>query len=578
MDRWIAPSLLAEPWTRTRARMCMGFAYLAVASFLILLAIGAFAMHKVVVAGVVGIAAAMVLPVMLRRGVSVRLAAGFLLTTTYAAVLINAMEFGGLVWVLSWSAVLTIGTMFLLGRKAAGAFVLISVACTIALSLGHLFGAFPHFSEIVVNERETAIRLMVMVIMQAVVAFFFGRLYADEHRRLADDLDAARKLADQANAAKSVFLATMSHEIRTPMNGVLAASDLLRRGPLSAEEKRLAELVFSSGEALLSLLNDILDLSKLEAGKVELETRPFNVGELCRSVIHLLEARAAQKSLELSLVLDPSLPARCQGDSGRLRQVLLNLVVNAIKFTPAGSVRLRVGPSAGGLLFAVEDTGIGMSSEQMARLFQPFVQGSAATNGIYGGTGLGLAISQRLVRAMGGIIEIESALGRGSSFFFTLPLPIADTAHTSLAPTPIARAGGNGTVLIVDDNDVNRIVAEAMVRRLGRPTVLAKNGQEALEILSQSPVSIVLMDWQMPVLDGLSATRRLRALPGPEHSTPVLALTASAMQEEVTACLEAGMNDVLLKPLTLDALEEALLRWDAKLSPKALEPQVQRSS
>jgi CheY-like chemotaxis protein len=309
---------------------------------------------------------------------------------------------------------------------------------------------------------------------------------------------------------------------------------------------------------------------KLEAGKVELEARPFDPRELVRSVVELLRPRASQKQLELSAEIATEIAPQLIGDSSRLRQVLLNLVANAIKFTPAGEVRLRLGLDAEGRCrFTVEDTGIGMSPEQIGRLFKPFEQGSASTHRTHGGTGLGLAISARLVEAMGGTIGVVSNLGHGSRFDFAITMAFSDAPVVRAAPKARAPSGrGQGLVLIVDDNDTNRRVAEAMVRKLGHPTCLAKDGEEALKLLGEIPVAAVLMDWQMPVLDGLSATRMLRARPGPERSTPIIALTASAMHEEVTACIDAGMNEVLAKPLTLNALAGSLGRWAGERRPE----------
>ena len=569
LDRWIAPKLLADPWHRTRARLCLGFSLLAIVGFTTVNVVGLYATGAVVRAAVLGSVLLAVVPLLVRFGADVRYSAAVLLGTTYLGVILNALEVGGLISILSWSGILTVGVVFLLGRRAGTYFVLAAIAVTAAMAAGHVYDLLPPFSQSMADSHVSAVRLAVMVALQCFVALFFARLYADEHRSLALEIDEARKAADEANAAKSVFLASMSHEIRTPMNGVLAASDLLRRGGLSPEEQSLAELVFTSGEALLSLLNDILDLSKLEAGKVELEARPFDPRELMRSVVELMRPRASQKQLKLSAEVGEEVAPRLIGDSARLRQVLLNLLTNAIKFTPAGTVRLRLRlDPEGRCRFSVEDTGIGMSPEQVGRLFKPFVQGSAATHRTYGGTGLGLAISARLVEAMGGKIGVESSIGHGSRFDFALAMAVSD-APVVAEPRARAPSGrGQGLVLIVDDNDINRRVAEAMVRKLGHPTRLAKDGEEALKVLAEIPVAAVLMDWQMPVLDGLSATRMLRARSGPERSTPIIALTASAMHEEVTACIDAGMNEVLPKPLTLNALAGSLGRWAGERRPE----------
>ncbi len=570
LDRWISPKLLADPWHRTRARLCLGFSLLAIFGFTTVNVVGLTTVGALVRSAVLGSVLLGVVPLLVRRGADVRYSAIVLLGTTYLGIILNALEVGGLISILSWSGILTVGVVFLLGRSAGTYFILVALAVTIAMAAGHWTDYFQPLSVTMADSHVSAVRLAVMVALQCIVALVFARLYADEHRALALEIDEARKAADEANAAKSVFLASMSHEIRTPMNGVLAASDLLRRGALSPEEQSLAELVFTSGEALLSLLNDILDLSKLEAGKVELEARPFDPRELVRSVVELMRPRASQKQLELSAEVASEIAPQLIGDGSRLRQVLLNLVANAIKFTPAGRVSLRLGlDPEGRCCFTVEDTGIGMSPEQIGRLFKPFEQGSASTHRTHGGTGLGLAISARLVEAMGAKIGVVSSLGRGSRFDFAITMAVSDAPVVRAEPKARAPSGrGQGLVLIVDDNDTNRRVAEAMVRKLGHPTRLAKDGEEALKLLGEIPVAAVLMDWQMPVLDGLSATRMLRARSGPERSTPIIALTASAMHEEVTACIDAGMNEVLAKPLTLNALAGSLGRWAGERRPE----------
>jgi signal transduction histidine kinase/ActR/RegA family two-component response regulator len=522
---------------------------------------------------------------------------------------------------------------------------------------------------------------------RALVASFAETLalgFETTRRRVAEanvqlrvnQLEVLRIEAEVANRAKSEFLATMSHEIRTPMNGVMGFTNLLLEGALEPEQRGFADTIRSSAESLLVIINDILDFSKIEAGELTLESVPFDLEAVLGQATELCLARADEKQLTLTLNVSREVPQTLTGDPNRVRQVLLNLLGNAIKFTPRGSVSVRVSQRDGFVRVSVQDTGIGMTGETCTRLFHRFMQADSSTTRKYGGTGLGLAISRRLVELMGGTIEVESSLGAGSAFTFTLPC--AEARAVAVTPPPVrvtlvepnaevaamwalaigpgfrsvARAGelaqlkdapgvvvveaddpaaaavlpalgGVGgvvarawpggaalvqgdvvvprstvraaamreavaqavarragfaplptarpevkhaqpwagrQVLLVEDNPVNQRLAERLLSRAGCVVTLAENGLQALDRWSHARFDLVLMDCNMPELDGLEATRRIRALEGPRAHTPIIALTADAMESDREACLLSGMDDYLSKPIREERLQEMLSR------------------
>ncbi|WP_416757249.1 ATP-binding protein [Roseateles sp. So40a] len=395
-----------------------------------------------------------------------------------------------------------------------------------------------------------------------------------EQARLAEQRRLALDAAEETSSSKSRFVAVMSHEIRTPLNGIIGMTQLLERGDLSAQQREQVEIVRRSGRHLLTLVNDILDLARIESGKLVVEPRPMELREVVGDVARLLGETARAKGLAFSCSVAPQLPARAMGDASRIQQVLHNLVGNAIKFTDRGRVDVEVSPvldmRAGTLLrFAVRDTGDGIPADQLERIFAPFEQAEAPRGGSdrarRDGAGLGLTISRELARAMGGDLRCTSTPGEGSTFEFTLPLQIAAAetepprpavpgAAAGVPATPLPTLGGR--VLLVDDSPVNLLVASTMLTRCGVEVVPAEHGEQALERLRAQRFDLVLMDCHMPGLDGYAATQAWRQeearrlLP----RTPVVALTASAVEDDRGRCLAAGMDDYLVKPFEMDDL------------------------
>jgi PAS domain S-box-containing protein len=402
-----------------------------------------------------------------------------------------------------------------------------------------------------------------------------------ERNRATAELAIARDAAIEASNAKSAFLANVSHEIRTPMNGVLGMNDLLLETPLDEEQRSYAEQVGRSGEHMLAIINDILDISKIETGQLELDLTDFDFHDALEQACLVGSIAASAKRVRFALEFDDGTPRDVHGDGCRLRQIVLNLVTNAVKFTAEGavivSVRCLERSEASALLrIEVSDEGIGIDPEQLELMFEPFTQADVSTTRQYGGTGLGLAIARELTELMGGRIGAESEIGRGSMFWVELELGLAASSAGNSSPTPMPRASGrppeltedSPLVLVVDDTTVNQIVAVRALQRCGCRSDVVGDGFEALAALAKKRYAAVLMDCQMPEMDGYTATTQLRQREAGGRRTPVIAMTAAAMKGDFDRCIAHGMDDHVSKPLRFNALDEVLRRWIPSLVPR----------
>jgi signal transduction histidine kinase/ActR/RegA family two-component response regulator len=456
-----------------------------------------------------------------------------------------------------------------LQRSALTAFVCVMVEIPIAIAL-------PTFDAL---QSHQEIKATAMVVVGWI--FYLGTLYmlVAESRsasRLLRNATAEaleqRKMAEVASQTKSLFLATVSHEIRTPLNAVTSAAHLLRRMHLPEEGQECVSILLNGSEVLLSLINDVLDMSKIEAGKITLEERDVNLATTVQKLAALWRPKAAERALTLAVELDPTLPPSICIDELRLTQILFNLISNAVKFTTQGGVRVTIrqalSPGAGpdapepSICFEVADTGPGMAEDVVQRLFQSFEQAHVSVARKFGGTGLGLAISRRLAELMGGVLTAETQLGVGSIFRLTLPLRAVELddepgAVAEAAATPHQRPV---EILVVEDHPVNRQLVSLFLEPLGYVLTEAHDGLAAVTVAKTQPFDLILMDMQMPVMNGLEATTRIRSAAGPNRETPIVALTADAFEDRRNAWIEAGATAFLTKPINPDLLISTLDR------------------
>ena len=420
------------------------------------------------------------------------------------------------------------------------------------------------------------VTLAIYIAMALGVCWLTFERMAEELKLRNAALETSRLAEREANRAKSAFLANMSHEIRTPMNGIIGCTEILLDMSPSPEQRPYLSMLRDAEGLLLAIINDILDFSKLESAQITVEAVPVELASAVQGTASLLRTQAEDKGLALTTHVDAALPAWIVGDPMRLRQILLNLLGNAVKFTQTGGITLSADRREDRILFAVSDTGIGIAEHRRHLLFQDFSQVHDSVS--FGGTGLGLAISKRLVEAMGGEIGVESEPGRGSRFWFTLPLSEPETPAIEISSQAVPEGGPSLDILVAEDVPVNQVIIDRMLTRAGHRVTLVDDGAAALAAVQSRPFDLVLMDMRMPGMDGVTATEEIRRLPGPEQAIPIIGLTANATPEDAARCRAAGMNDHMIKPVDRATLLRAVVAWGrAPLSVTPAKAGVQES-
>ena len=519
---------------------------------------------------VVGTASSFALMIvyLLFRQVSTDMAANLAVGLFFGVITAIVIRTGltGISWI--WYIGVPLAASLTNGRKVGVIWTLVCITTAWLFALGH-FWEIPWQGTLARPYIQVTIELTLL--LATVLVISQGFLTAQEDAELAlkgslqqlRDEVAQRRIAEsearEAELAKSRFLTTMSHEIRTPMNGVLGATQLMSDTELTSEQRELLGTVQSSGEMLLDLINDVLDISKIDSGKLTLEQVSVHVDGLIGRLIAPMQMLIRDQPVKLDYEIDPDLPEWIVTDPTRLRQIVFNLVGNAVKFTANGSIQVRLIRLGDEFVIEVQDTGIGISPEAQERLFEPFVQADESTSRNYGGTGLGLSIVLKIVELFEGHVSLQSVPEHGSTFIVKLPLVAADAgAHDDNLRPDFSMLSKTIRVLLVDDNDINRMVARRMLEKLGHEVIEAHDGEEAVVKAQTELVNLILMDLQMPVMDGLQAATAIRQGSGINNSTPIIGLTANVGIEDKNAVLEAGMNAHLAKPIRVEVLKESI--------------------